>query len=28
MDTFVRAYATGEPQQAMQAFLDRRRAGA
>jgi enoyl-CoA hydratase len=28
MDVFARAYATGEPQQAMQAFLDRRRAGA
>ena len=26
VDTFVRAYATGEPQRAMQAFLDRRRA--
>ena len=28
MDAFVRAYATGEPRRAMQAFLDRRRAGA
>jgi enoyl-CoA hydratase len=28
MDAFVRSYATGEPQRAMQAFLDRRRAGA
>jgi enoyl-CoA hydratase len=28
MDAFVRAYATGEPARAMQAFLDRRRAGA
>jgi enoyl-CoA hydratase/carnithine racemase len=27
-DAFARAYATGEPQRAMQAFLDRRRAGA
>jgi len=28
MDVFARAYATGEPRRAMQAFLDRRRAGA
>jgi enoyl-CoA hydratase/carnithine racemase len=28
MDVFARAYATGEPQRAMQAFLDRRRTGA
>jgi enoyl-CoA hydratase/carnithine racemase len=27
-DVFARAYATGEPKRAMQAFLDRRRAGA
>jgi enoyl-CoA hydratase len=27
-DVFARAYATGEPQRAMRAFLDRRRAGA
>jgi enoyl-CoA hydratase/carnithine racemase len=27
MDAFVRAYATGEPRRAMQAFLERRRAG-
>jgi enoyl-CoA hydratase/carnithine racemase len=27
MDVFARAYATGEPQRAMQAFLDRRRTG-
>jgi enoyl-CoA hydratase/carnithine racemase len=28
MDAFTRAYATGEPERAMRAFLDRRRAGA
>jgi enoyl-CoA hydratase len=28
MDVFTRSYATGEPRRAMQAFLDRRRAGA
>jgi enoyl-CoA hydratase/carnithine racemase len=28
MDAFARAYATGEPERAMRAFLDRRRAGA
>jgi enoyl-CoA hydratase len=28
MDAFVRAYASGEPRRAMQAFLDRRRSGA
>jgi enoyl-CoA hydratase len=28
MDVFARAYATGEPERAMRAFLDRRRAGA